>query len=286
MPELPEVEVIRAGLASALGSARIEQVHVYHPRAVRKIPGGEAELREAVRGARIEAFARRGKFLWLELGEDRPALVVHLGMSGQLLVDDEAFDTATRHYPVGRGHERARFECDGAVLRFVDQRTFGFLAVSELGAGVDGRRVPRILAHIAPDALELSVAELAERLRGRPREIKRVILDQNVVSGIGNIYADESLWGARISPRAKGLSRDRAMRLAQAIQEVLLRALAAGGTSFDQLYRNAAGESGYFARELAVYGKAGEPCPRCGAAIRSEAFAGRHSHFCPHCQRR
>ncbi|MDY5274176.1 MAG: bifunctional DNA-formamidopyrimidine glycosylase/DNA-(apurinic or apyrimidinic site) lyase [Arcanobacterium sp.] len=285
MPELPEVESIRVGVAQALVNQRIHRVDVFHERAVREIPGGAAALASAVTGEKVLALERRGKFMWMEFAGHQ-ALVIHLGMSGQLLVDDAAFEAATRHYPSGRNHERVRFYYDDGVLRFVDQRTFGFLALSSFVKAADGRSVPAAVAHIAPDALEMSSAQLARRLAGGRRDIKRILLDQKVVSGIGNIYADESLFRAGIHPSARQLGERRSMRLAEAVHATVNSALAAGGTSFDQLYRNASGEAGYFDRELAVYARAGEPCPRCGTPIRTVPFMGRHTHFCPHCQRR
>lgn len=292
MPELPEVESIRVGVAAAVTDKTIFEVQVFHPRVVRRVPGGADALVEALSGQRVSATRRRGKFIWFEFADAAlPWLVVHLGMSGQLLVDDVAFDNATRSYPAGRGHERARFDFladDGSRtrLRFIDQRTFGFLALSVPTRAADSRLVPQLLAHIAPDALELSLENLASRLSGSAREVKRLLLDQGVVSGIGNIYADEALYAARINPSARHLGVGRANRLAVAVRDVLSSALAAGGTSFDALYRNASGEAGYFDRSLVVYGREGQPCPTCGTVIVSVPFAGRHSHFCPRCQAR
>lgn len=285
MPELPEVESIRAGVAAAVLGQRVRGVEVFHARVVRAIPGGSAALASAVTGQTVQEVARRGKFIWLEFARSEQALVIHLGMSGQLLINDAAYDAATRYYPAGRRHERARFDYGDGVLRFIDQRTFGFLALSAFVASADGRRVPASLAHIAPDALEMTPAQLAQRLAGARREIKRVLLDQKVVSGIGNIYADEALFLAGVDPRARQLGKRRATWLAEAVRAVLAKALAAGGTSFDRLYRNANGEAGYFERELAVYGRAGQACPQCGHPIQAMPFMGRHTHFCPHCQR-
>lgn len=307
MPELPEVEVVRAGVARATTGRTIRAIAAFHPRTLRRMAGGEAQLQAALVGRRVSRVERRGKFMWFTFagaparraasggvtqnaasdgGVGEVVLVVHLGMSGQLLVDDVALAAATRIHPAGRKHERAQIEFDDTVLHFVDQRTFGYLALSELVRAADGRLVPQLAAHIAPDALELSDSALARRFAGLRRSIKAALLDQSVVSGIGNIYADESLFAARINPQAKNLSRQRALRLAQAVQRILHKALAAGGTSFDALYVNAHGEAGYFDRALAVYGRAGQPCPRCGTTIVAEKFAGRHSHYCPHCQAR
>jgi formamidopyrimidine-DNA glycosylase len=279
MPELPEVEVVRSGLEPHLIGRQISQVEVLHPRAIRRhIPGAQDFERRLV-GRAITALRRRGKYLWFVL-DDEQALIGHLGMSGQfLLLPSDA---------VAEKHLRIRFEFDdwATQLRFVDQRTFGGMSIDELTeAGI-----PTTISHIALDPFdpEFQVPDLIKSLRSRDTEIKRLLLDQNVVSGIGNIYADESLWRAKIHPRRLGssLKKDQLELLIKSATEVMGDALAAGGTSFDDLYVNVNGESGYFERSLAVYGQRGEPCPRCGAKIVRESFMNRSSHFCPACQRR
>ena len=277
MPELPEVEVVRRGL-SGLRGGLVTDVEVLDVRALTRHRPGPDDFAGRLRGARLAEPRRRGKFLWfpLEGPADGQALLVHLGMSGQLRVDDA---------PREHRHARLRIGVEGRILTFADQRTFGSLWLDEL---VDG--VPASVAHIALDPIDeaFDPEAVLRRLRGRRSEVKRALLDQGLVSGIGNIYADESLWAARIHPRqpTESLSAAAGRRLLGEVRTVLDRALAEGGTSFDALYVNVNGESGYFAHSLNAYGRTGLPCPRCGAPIRREAFANRSSHLCPRCQRR
>lgn len=306
MPELPEVETVRSGLASLVVGSTVTGVQVFRSSCVRLQPGGEGEFAMHLQGMVLGAVARRGKFLWIPLveledaaaGDHQPgmALSAHLGMSGQFRVfEGDA--------PAPHGHCRARLHLDspgGArTLDFLDQRTFGYLVVEPMQATPDARAgghgsplaaVPRTVAHIARDALDASAddAQIASRLRRGSRGIKQVLLDQTVVSGVGNIYADEALWAARIHPQrpAHALSASQARDLLAAVRAVMRRALEQGGTSFDALYVNVNGESGFFSRELAAYGRAGLPCERCGGAIRLERIGGRSTHWCPRCQRR
>ncbi|QDB79824.1 DNA-formamidopyrimidine glycosylase [Georgenia wutianyii] len=386
MPELPEVETVRDGLARHVLGRRVTAATVHHPRAVRRHEGGAPDLPGRLTGRTLSAAVRRGKYLWLLL-DDEPAdaLLVHLGMSGQLLVrrDGAALalpppETLTNPRPTpppadsrlprdsgvphdsrlphesgvphesglphdsrlpresGLPHESGvphesgllhesgapsadprtptaapgvppdptrhlRVELtldDGAQLWFVDQRTFGHVLVADLvpttdgGPGGHGSPLPALpepAAHIARDPLDpvLDVAALARRLRARRTEVKRALLDQSLVSGIGNIYADEALWRARLHPRraTDRLTQRSAVEVLTAAEDVMREALAAGGTSFDALYVDVEGASGYFARSLDAYGRAGQPCRRCGALMRREAFMGRSSTFCPSCQR-
>ncbi|MEA4944317.1 MAG: bifunctional DNA-formamidopyrimidine glycosylase/DNA-(apurinic or apyrimidinic site) lyase [Propionicimonas sp.] len=278
MPELPEVEVVRAGLVPVVQGRTIVGVQVLHPRSVRRHAGGPDDFVATLPGRTFGEPRRRGKFLWLPF-TDGDALVAHLGMSGQFRVD--AADAPLLL------HTRVRLDfTDGEPqLRFIDQRMFGGLWLSPGGA-----EVPSDLAHVAPDLLEpdLDLVGLADSVRRHRSGIKRVLLDQKVVSGIGNIYADEALWRARVhfDTPADGMSRARVLRVLAAAREVMAEALAQGGTSFDALYVNVNGSSGYFSRALSVYGREGLPCPRCGTPIRRVAFANRSSHFCPRCQRR
>ena len=290
MPELPEVEVVRRGVAEHVVGRRIRSVEVLHPRAVRRQAGGAVELAERLEGRRLTAARRRGKFLWLDLDDPDTALLVHLGMSGQLLVQ-----------PAGRPDEthlrvRLRFTDGGDELRFVDQRTFGGLtAVDVVGraggvGGAGGERLPLPVAHIARDPLDpaFDLEAAVAAMRRRRTGLKRALLDQTLVSGIGNIYADESLWRARLhSQRAtERLNRGEARRVLDAAATVMGESLAVGGTSFDALYVDVHGDSGYFSRALAVYGREGRPCPRCGTSIVRSAFTNRSSFWCPTCQRR
>jgi formamidopyrimidine-DNA glycosylase len=289
VPELPEVETVRAGLARWVTGRTVADASVHHPRSVRRHLAGAEDLIGRLRGQRIVAVSRRGKYLWLPLvaGDEAATqcLVGHLGMSGQLLLrlpDAEA----ERHL-----HVRIRFADDGPELRFVDQRTFGGLLVDDLVPAADrpAEHLPAQIAHIARDPLDPHVDDraFAAALRRRDSAVKRALLDQTLISGIGNIYADESLWRARLHGERRGRTLRRAdvEVLLGHVRDVLREAIAAGGTSFDALYVNVNGASGYFDRSLAVYGQEGRPCPRCGTAIRRVAFTNRSSFFCPVCQR-
>jgi len=281
MPELPEVEVVRRGLAEKVTGRVISQVEVLHPRAVRRNIGS---LADDLLGERIRCVSRRGKYLWLPLSGGDIALVAHLGMSGQLLVRSNAVPDE-KHLRV-----RFRFADDGPQLRFVDQRTFGGVMSARLVSDGGGGRLPDIISHISPDLLDPSFDEAAgvARIRAKNTEIKRALLDQSVVSGIGNIYADEALWRAKLHGRrlTRGLTPTKISELLGHARAVMTEALAQGGTSFDALYVNVNGESGYFDRSLSAYGQVGEPCGHCGSLIRREKFMGRSSFSCPRCQRR
>lgn len=275
MPELPEVETVRRGLERWTINRRISQVEVLHPRAVRS----SEPLAPRLIGRTLVSVHRRGKYLWWVL-DDESAVVAHLGMSGQFLLQPNEI--------AREKHARVviSFDDAGRELRFVDQRTFGGLALDELTAS----QLPCTIAHIAPDPFDPSYDQEQVRtsLRRSSREIKRALLDQTLVSGIGNIYADEALWRAQVHPRhpCDRLSKPRVDALLNAAREVMAQALSQGGTSFDSLYVNVNGESGYFDRSLAVYGRRGEPCPRCAGPVRREAFMNRNSHYCPRCQKR
>ena len=276
MPELPEVEVVRAGLEANVVGRTVRDVEVLHPRSVRRHLSGPADFAARLRGRRIVGARRRGKYLWLPL-DTGDAVLAHLGMSGQLLIR-----------PPDKGsepHLRVRVSLDGVDVRFVDQRMFGGLSFSEGGAGM-----PSEIGHIAADPFDPAFddAQFAQRLRRRRTGVKRALLDQTLVSGIGNIYADEALWRARLhyARPTETLRGFEVAALLAAAREVMTDALRHGGTSFDALYVNVNGESGYFDRSLAVYGRAGRPCPRCGTPIRRDAFLNRSSFTCPRCQRR
>lgn len=287
MPELPEVEVVRRGLDAWVRGRVIETVEVMHPRAIRRHEPGSADFVARLRGRTVLGASRRGKYLWLPLASRGAtadtALVGHLGMSGQLLVELPGTPDE-KHLRIRVGFADADRE-----LRFVDQRTFGGLAVAGLVDDGSGGAVPETVAHIARDPLDPLFDDRAfsRRVRGRASGIKRVLLDQTVASGIGNIYADESLWRARLhgSRPASGLTAAHVRALLGAVREVMSEALDQGGTSFDALYVNVNGESGYFDRSLAVYGQESRPCPRCAGLIRRIPFMNRSSYFCPRCQR-
>lgn len=283
MPELPEVEVVRRGLADHVAGRRIASVELRGTRVARRHVAGHEDLIGLLTGRVIGRARRRGKYLWLELADaaDGPvedALLLHLGMSGQLLVEVAAAPDE-KHL-----HARFRFDDSGPELRFVDQRTFGGLAWSATGA--DG--IPLTIAHIAPDPFEPAYDPNAavRRIKAKDSEIKRVLLDQTVVSGIGNIYADEALWRAQVHGRrmASTLTKPSIARVLGHARDVMTEALGEGGTSFDALYVNVNGASGYFDRSLAAYGQVGRPCRRCGTLIMREHFMNRSSFFCPRCQ--
>lgn len=276
MPELPEVEVVRLGVERGVVGRTVSQVQVMHPRAIRRHGMGERDFVDLLVGRTIVAALRRGKYLWLPL-DSGDALVGHLGMSGQLLVvpADKAVE---KHLRV-----LLAFDDGGRQLRFVDQRTFGGLFVSAGGA-----ELPADIAHIARDPLDPAFddADFHARLRRRSTGIKRALLDQSLISGVGNIYSDEALWRARLhhARDTAAMRRPDTARLLRAVRDVLAESLAAGGTSFDALYVSVEGVSGDFERELGVYGREGEPCLSCGTPIRRDHFMNRSTFYCPRCQ--
>ena len=285
MPELPEVEVVRRGLETHVLGRTVEAVEVLHPRPVRRHLPGPADFAARMTGRVFTAAHRRGKYLWLPL-DSGDALLGHLGMSGQLLVQQP-------DVPAER-HLRVRFRLGPSAgtgpdvrgpidLRFVDQRMFGGLSFSPAGADL-----PAELIHIARDPLDpkFDDADFVRRARRSSSAVKRILLNQTIISGVGNIYADEALWLARLHGDRHGdkLSRAEVERVLGAARTVMTSALGQGGTSFDALYVNVNGESGYFDRSLEVYGRSGEPCSRCGTPIRRTSFMNRSSFFCPVCQ--
>lgn len=339
MPELPEVETVREGIADHSVGRPVRAVRVVDARSLRRHLPGPAHFEAALTGRALRGAYRRGKYLWLTLSEPdgtlaEEALVMHLGMSGQLLVRDEPSDKPSEESGGEPGTEteaRAAFEAEprhlrvalelGAVgatcsasgagqrLLFVDQRIFGGMFLSPLvpdipaaagevasdGSAVPERfLVPQAVKHIARDPLDefFDPAAVRRKFLRTSSGIKKVLLDQSVISGVGNIYADEALWRARLhyAKPARTLSVAQTRDLLEAVTQVLRESLAAGGTSFDALYVNVLGESGYFERSLNAYGRAGEPCHRCAEAGRTslivrEPFQNRSSYRCPHCQR-
>ncbi len=305
MPELPEVETVRLGLAEHLTGAKVLAVSVHDVRSLRRHLAGSRDFIETLTGRRIEAAVRRGKFLWLPLGVKRNetpiALMGHLGMSGQLLLRTKDYgpEALNRVSITLALANRKKLE-----LRFVDQRIFGSLAIDVMeqtddglaggfSGGVTGRDweklIPSQAKHIARDPLDENFDPdlVLAKFRQKNSGIKRVLLDQQVVSGIGNIYADESLWRARIhyDQPAATISKAKAQLLMDEVKAVLAEAVAAGGTSFDEQYKNVNGESGFFSINLNAYGQTGLPCNRCGRAIRRDSWMNRGSHFCPNCQK-
>jgi len=279
--------VVRAGLAPAVTGARVTAITIFDERSLRRHPGPAEDFVDRLVGRTLLAPERRGKFMWIPLSGTGLALVTHLGMSGQVLLRDTATDDLRTRIRLDLEHP-----VHGPVrLNFVDQRIFGSMAIDELVPTADHpeQSVPTAVSHIARDPLDLRFDDrrFLARLAAKNTTIKRALLDQTLISGIGNIYADESLWAARVhyeQPTAT-LSRPRAKLLLAEVRLVLAKALTEGGTSFDTQYLNVNGQSGYFAQSLNAYGQQGEPCPRCGRPIVRESFMNRGSHFCPYCQR-
>ncbi|SBN63835.1 formamidopyrimidine-DNA glycosylase [Curtobacterium sp. 9128] len=317
MPELPEVEVVRAGLEPAVSGARVLAVHVADERALTRHDGPAEDFAHRLTGRTIAAAVRRGKFIWLPLAEPgadgrAEALVAHLGMSGQILLGRDRPAAKHRRIVIDvqpGGSDRDGTQESPVELEFVDQRTFGSMAIDAMVPTIDGapagfagavddrqpdapwrRSIPTQVSHIARDPLDPAFDDdrFVQMARKRSSGIKRVLLDQGVVSGIGNIYADESLWAAKLhyDRPADRLPRASVLLLLHEVRSVLARALEDGGTSFDAQYVNVNGQSGYFSQRLHVYGQQGKPCPRCGTTIVREAFMNRSSHICPVCQPR
>lgn len=268
MPELPEVETVRRGLERVLAGRRVTRCTVHDPRLVRRSPLPT----DVVVGARVRDVRRRGKWLFVDC--DDCTVVAHLRMSGQLLVGAAGETTTTP--------PRCEIVCDdGTVVRFVDQRRFGELLVCTPA------QADEIAARLGPDADTLTTAQLRRAFAGSGARTKAALTDQRRIAGVGNMYADEALWRARLDPRRPAGSLDAAelRRLAHAVRGVMRDALAAGGASTrDGLYVNTEGESGWFAVELAVYQRTGEPCPRCATPVERFANGASGTHWCPHCQ--
>lgn len=285
MPELPEVETVRRGLEAHVVGKKIKSVEVRHPRAT---SSKSISPLTSISGAKIKAVSRRGKFLWFVL--DRPeVLVAHLGMSGQFLIQSKG--------QMDERHLRVRLDLGKSELRFIDQRTFGWLRIDQLVLDPSTKAdesnsvlVPSSASHIAMDPFDpnFELSDAVSRFKAKKTQIKKALLDQAVISGVGNIYADEALWASGIHPEARieKLKPAKIQELIVNATKVMSKALAAGGTSFDDLYINVNGQSGYFERSLAVYGRQGQQCLECGGLIKRIAFSNRSSHFCPKCQPR
>jgi formamidopyrimidine-DNA glycosylase len=290
MPELPEVESVRAGLEKHVIGWKVSRAKNLHPRALSR--QSIAPLK-SIENRRISAIKRRGKFLWFEFdGSESLVLLAHLGMSGQFRIENSAS-------PIGAGsrryrHRRAYLELTRnrrvALLNFHDQRTFGWLRVDTKDqVNTKDPMVPDSISHIAPDIFDptFDSGEFIAKLSKKKRAIKPALLDQGVMSGVGNIYADEALWRSRIHPEklCHAIELNEYRELLKSLRVIFRRAIKAGGTSFDQLYINVNGESGYFENSLEAYGREGEPCSRCGTLISRIKFTNRSSHFCRNCQR-
>ncbi|MBH0115961.1 bifunctional DNA-formamidopyrimidine glycosylase/DNA-(apurinic or apyrimidinic site) lyase [Salinibacterium sp. NG253] len=291
MPELPEVEVVRAGLEPAVTGATAASVSVFDERSLRRHEGPSEDFIDRLTGRTFLTPQRRGKFMWLPLADSAEAhgeaLVTHLGMSGQVLLRDRSTDDRLTRIRIDLDHPD-----HGALrLNFVDQRIFGSMAIDSMLPTVDqpAFAVPSQVAHIARDPLDpfFDDAKFLRSLKAKRTTVKRALLDQTLISGVGNIYADEALWAARVhyNQPTETLSRAKAVQLLAEVRAVFSKALAEGGTSFDTQYLNVNGESGYFAHSLNVYGQQGRACPRCGREVVRESFMNRGSHFCRFCQR-
>lgn len=281
MPELPEVEVVRQGLARWVTNKTIDQVEVLHSRAIRNHHAGAKDFAQQLIGQKIKAVNRRGKYMWLELNSGL-AIVTHLGMSGQVLIQKPGVES--------QKHVRIRFTFKDfkKEMHFVDQRTFGGMHLDEL-INVDGKEVvPESVAHIARDPFDpkFEPDTFIAGIRKKNTDVKRALLDQTLMSGVGNIYADESLWRSKLhwAYPTNRLTSAKAAQLLGHATDVMREALAQGGTSFDSLYVNVNGESGYFSRGLSAYGREDEPCDRCGRPLVRDAFMNRSSFRCPKCQ--
>ena len=278
MPELPEVETVRRGLQRWVIGKKLKNIQALHPRVQR--PDSWSPI-TSLEGAKVTGINRRGKFLWFDFKKDF-VLVAHLGMSGQLIVQ--------KNFAEVHPHMRAKFllgnkdNISKNEIKFIDQRTFGWLSVEILQGGV-----PTSVKKIAFDPFEqeFDLSKVITTINRRKCAIKPAILNQNIISGIGNIYADEALWRAKIHPEiiCEDLSVNEIRKVISSAKKVMAYAIKAGGTSFDEQYKNVNGESGYFSRSLKVYGRAGKKCPRCANTIQRIPFANRSSHFCPRCQR-
>ena len=281
MPELPEVEVVRSGLANWVTRKTIGKVEVLHPRATRNHEAGEKDFINRLSGQKISSVNRRGKYMWLELSSGE-AIVTHLGMSGQVLIQRSGHELPK--------HVRVRFQLlnQAKEMHFVDQRTFGGMHIDELVEVEPGELIPSSVVHIARDPFDpkFDPEVFIKGIRKKNTDVKRALLDQTLMSGVGNIYADESLWRAKLhwAYPTQRLTTAKATELLGHATDVMRAALAEGGTSFDSLYVNVNGESGYFSRGLAAYGREDEPCDRCGRLLVRDAFMNRSSFRCPKCQ--
>ncbi|NQV54434.1 MAG: bifunctional DNA-formamidopyrimidine glycosylase/DNA-(apurinic or apyrimidinic site) lyase [Rhodospirillales bacterium] len=280
MPELPEVETVRRGLAPVLENAHLKTVVVRREKLRIPIPG---DLASRLEGARVVTIGRRAKYLLLEMDNAAVALI-HLGMSGHMTIYKEP-------PPPPGPHDHVDFITENDVcVRFTDPRRFGLITLDTS----DHVHEHKLLRHLGPDPLsnEFNAIELAARLKGRATSIKGALMDQKTVAGLGNIYVSESLFRAGISPKRKAASVQggRAEKLAAAIREVLTDAISAGGSSLRD-HVSPDGELGYFQHQFGVYGREGEPCPGCtcdwakSGGIRRFVQSGRSTYYCPARQR-
>ena len=285
MPELPEVEVVRKGLAKHVKNRKISNAKVRNNRALRNFEFSTKTFEKTVSGFTINSVERRGKFLWMTLKNSSQAISAHLGMSGQMLMVKKDEKPST--------HARVVFDFSDTKrsLHFIDQRTFGWVNLEELVEAKDKRLVPQSVLHISPDLFEetFDLDKTIANIKRRKTGIKQALLNQEIVAGIGNIYADEALWLAKThwADVCENLSEKKIKEILISAKEVMAKALEKGGTSFDDLYIDVNGESGYFENELNAYGREGERCYRCDLEMVREAFSNnRSSTICPNCQPR
>lgn len=285
MPELPEVEVVRKGLAKHVKNRKISNAKVRNNRALRNFEFSTKTFEKTIAGFTINSVERRGKFLWMTLKNSSQAISAHLGMSGQMLMVKKDEKPST--------HARVTFDFSDTKrsLHFIDQRTFGWVNLEELVEAKDKRLVPQSVLHISPDLFEESfdMDKTISNIKRRKTGIKQALLNQEIVAGIGNIYADEALWLAKThwADVCENLSEKKIKEILISAKEVMAKALEKGGTSFDDLYIDVNGESGYFENELNAYGREGERCYRCDLEMVREAFSNnRSSTICPNCQPR
>jgi formamidopyrimidine-DNA glycosylase len=285
MPELPEVEVVRKGLAKHIKNRKISNAKVRNNRALRNFEFSSKTFEKTVSGFTINSVERRGKFLWMTLKNSSQAISAHLGMSGQMLMVKKDEKPST--------HARVTFDFSDTKrsLHFIDQRTFGWVNLEELVEAKDKRLVPQSVLHISPDLFEetFDMDKTITNIKRRKTGIKQALLNQEIVAGIGNIYADEALWLAKThwADVCENLSEKKIKEILISAKEVMAKALEKGGTSFDDLYIDVNGESGYFENELNAYGREGERCYRCDLEMVREAFSNnRSSTICPNCQPR
>ena len=285
MPELPEVEVVRRGLEAHLLNKTIANVKVRNKRTLRNFDKSIKTFEKTLLGSTIKTVERRGKFLWLTFKASNEVLSAHLGMSGQMLLIKKS-EKASKHSRVV-----IEFKKYKNALHFMDQRTFGWMNLEELTQAEDERLVPESAQHIACDIFEKSfdLDQTVKNIKKRKTGIKQALLNQEIVAGIGNIYADEALWESKThwSIVCEDLSEEKIAEILKSARKVMKKALKKGGTSFDDLYIDVNGESGYFENDLKAYGREGERCYRCEFKMEKEAFSSnRSSTICPNCQPR
>jgi len=283
MPELPEVETVRRGLAPVMEGAMIARAAVNRPDLRWPFPEGMAER---LTGKRVEALRRRSKYILADLSSGE-TLLIHLGMSGRMLVSGDRLGRFVHDHPAPEKHDHVVLDMEnGARITFNDPRRFGAMDLMPT-LEADSHK---LLAHLGPEPLgnAFSEAWLAAALKGRAMPIKAALLDQKIVAGLGNIYVCETLYRARISPlrTCRRIASHRAGAMVPIIRDVLAEALEAGGSSLRD-FRQADGELGYFQHRFDVYGREGEPCRTegCGAPVRRVVQSGRSSFYCPKCQR-